>query len=640
MDLNSTVTERIVTRLDQRFLGQERWDVFRERLMRTFPELYPLLMELYGDQYDVHLFMEQLILDVWESFRIRPEQLFSPKGGRSDGIPWHLSSGTVGAVCYVDLFAGSFRSLAEKVDYLTGLGITYLHLMPMYRSPREASDGGYAVADYRSFQDGIGTAEELRLLADTLHRSGIVLSLDFVLNHTSQDHVWARSALAGDPHYQRFYYIFTDKKEVAEYSAHLRDIFPEVRKGSFTWSDTLEAWVWTTFNSYQWDLNYRNPQVFRAMIREMLFLANAGADVLRFDAVAFMWKEKGTRCESLPKVHTLIKAFKKAAGLAVPQLIFKSEAIVHPDEVLQYIHADECELSYNPLLMAELWEAAAVRNPVLLRRSIRRRLEIEEGCAWVNYVRCHDDIGWTFDDGDAAAVGMDGYSHRKFLNDFYTGRFPGSYAAGLPFQENIETGDCRISGTCASLAGLERASEAHDPQLIEHAVRRIVLLHGLAASAGGFPLLYLGDETAMRNDYSFADRPDYQSDSRWVHRIAFDWSRAEMIPEEQSPAGEVYRALKNLYAVRKHEPAFNGTSMRVVDGDHRWILGFSRTGPQYDLLVLANFSDQPQQLSGSVLFSGRQELKLLDILTGRIIEGAVVMEPWELLWLRPLDSPD
>ncbi|MCF7943366.1 MAG: amylosucrase [Spirochaetia bacterium] len=644
MNQNDVVTERIVRKLDACFLGQDRWDIFRERLIRQFPELYPLLMQLYGGHYDVHLFMEQLVTDIWEAFRGRPGHLLKADRNYIDNTPWFLSEKAVGAVCYVDLFAGSFKDLAEKVGYLSDLGITYLHLMPIYKTPEGASDGGYAVADYRSFQEGLGSAEDLRSLADVLHAAGIVLSLDFVLNHTSNQHEWALKALSGDPEYRKFYFIFPEHRQAAEYSRYLRDIFPEVRKGSFSWSEDMEAWVWTTFNSYQWDLNYQNHAVFRAMVREMLFLANIGADVLRFDAVAFMWKEKGTRCESLPKVHTLIKAFKLASALAVPELAFKSEAIVHPAEVLEYIKPNECQLSYNPLLMAETWEAAAVRNPALLRRSIETRLQIPEKCAWVNYVRCHDDIGWTFDDADAAALGIDGYSHRRFLNDFYTGKFPGSFSRGLPFQENMETGDCRISGTCASLAGLEKSLETGNQQQIDNAVRRIVLMYGLAASAGGFPLLYLGDEYGMLNDYSYLEHPDHYLDSRWVHRMPFDWSCAESAAAADTPAvaesaaGRIHRALLNIFSSRKHEPAFaggGGNGSRIVDHGHRWILGFSRTGPEYDILVLANFSDSAQEIARDAVFSGDNSSVLTDLLSGKRYPGRLVLQPWELLWLKP-----
>ena len=374
----------------------------------------------------------------------------------------------------------------------------------------------------------MGDLADFEELAKVLEKKGITLVLDFILNHTSDEHEWALKAMQGDPYYRDFYFIFPDRSIPEAYGAHLRDIFPEVRKGSFTYREEVQGWVWTTFNSFQWDLNYRNPEVFKAMSEEMLFLANLGTGVLRFDAIAFVWKELGTRCESLPNAHTLIRCFRAVARIAAPSLLFKSEAIVHPDEVMTYIDPKECELSYNPLLMATLWEALATRNPRLLRTTISRRFQVPEGCAWVNYTRCHDDIGWTFDGHDAALLGIDGFGHRQFLNAFYTGRHPGSFAKGLPFQENPITKDCRVCGTGASLAGLEKGIALHDKQEQQYAVRKILLLYGLISSLGGIPLIYIGDELGVCNDYSYREDPLKAADSRWVHRKNFDWNQAAL----------------------------------------------------------------------------------------------------------------
>ena len=294
-----------------------------------------------------------------------------------------------------------------------------------------------------------------------------------------------RGRRSGDREYQDYYYIFPNRTLPDEYERTLREIFPTVRRGNFTWHDGLQSWVWTTFNGFQWDLNYRNPAVFRAMLDEMLFLANTGVDILRLDAVAFIWKQRGTSCENLPQAHWIIQAFNAIARIAAPGLLFKSEAIVHPDEVVQYIDSNECQISYNPTLMALLWESLATREVRLLRQSLGHRHRLPEGTTWVNYLRCHDDIGWTFDDADAAAIGINAFDHRNFLNNFYTGQFEGSFARGVPFQHNTETGDMRISGTMASLAGLEIAIERDDDHQKEMALRRMALLHGIVTSIGG-----------------------------------------------------------------------------------------------------------------------------------------------------------
>ncbi|MFN3374476.1 MAG: alpha-amylase family protein, partial [Chloroflexus sp.] len=451
-----------------------------------------------------------------------------------------------------------------------------LHLMPLFAVPKGNNDGGYAVSSYREVNPQIGTTEELAALARELDNAGISLVLDFVFNHTSDEHEWARRAQAGDPDYQEFYFLFPDRTMPDAYERTLREIFPTVRRGSFTWRPDMQRWVWTTFNSFQWDLNYANPAVFRAMAAEMLFLANLGVAVLRLDAVPFIWKRLGTNCENQPEAHQIIQAFNAIARVAAPALLFKSEAIVHPDDVLSYISPHECQLSYNPLLMALLWESLATREVKLLTHSLSHRFRLPAGCAWINYLRSHDDIGWTFDDNDARAVGIDPWGHRQFLNAFYTGRFAGSFARGLPFQENPDTGDARVSGTLASLAGLEQALGSGDPHMIDTAIRRILLLHSVILSIGGIPLLYLGDEVGTVNDYSYVTDPAKAGDSRWVHRPTRNQAAMDQRHDPATVPGRIFGELVRLIRLRTSLPALRDGAMEVVRSDNRHVLAYVR----------------------------------------------------------------
>jgi amylosucrase len=442
---------------------------------------------------------------------------------------------------------------------------------------------------------------ELASLAEELRANGISLVVDFVFNHTSNEHEWALNARAGDPEYLDYYFTFADRAMPDAYERTLREIFPDEHPGAFTYFEDMQRWVWTTFHSYQWDLNYRNPAVFNAMAGELLALANAGVEVLRLDAVAFIWKQMGTSCENLPEAHQIIQAFNAAARIAAPALLFKSEAIVHPDDVVRYISTDECQLSYNPLLMALLWESLATRDVRLLDIALRERYRLKPGCAWVNYVRVHDDIGWTFSDEDAARLGIDAYGHRRFLNDFYTGRFAGSFARGLPFQENPKTGDCRISGTCASLAGLEKAIHEETEREVELAVRRILLIHAVILTAGGIPLLYLGDEIGTLNDYTYRNDPRKLNDSRWVHRPAADWQRVQRRGDPQTIEGRVYQGLQRLIALRKNCPALADGLLQGMDTGSSRVLGYLRVHAGGQALILANFSEQEQVIPANLL---------------------------------------
>ncbi len=471
---------------------------FERRLAANFGRLHRLFAELYGERDDALDALAGVVGDVEASWAARPDDLRALDASRERDPDWYGSNRMLGGVCYVDRYAGDLDGVRARIPEFVELGLTYLHLMPLFAVPEGNSDGGYAVSSYRAVAAHLGTIDDLRALAAELRANGISLVLDFIFNHTASDHEWARKAVADDPYYRDFYLIFPDRTMPDAYERTVREIFPDDHPGSFVQLPD-GRWIWATFHSFQWDLNYANPAVFRAMAGEMLFLANLGVEVLRMDAVAFIWKQLGTACESLPEAHLLLQAFNAVLRMAAPSLLFKSEAIVHPDQVVEYISLEECQLSYNPLQMALTWEALATRDPRMLAQALERRHALPDGCAWVNYVRGHDDIGWTFADEDAAEFGIDGFDHRRFLNAFYVNRYPGSFARGVPFQENPRTGDARVAGTTASLAGVE----AGDP----HGVDRVLLAHAIALSTGGIPLIYLGDEVAQLNDAAYLDDP-------------------------------------------------------------------------------------------------------------------------------------
>jgi amylosucrase len=615
--------QRLRPRLDARFAAFARnapdeWQVFTRRLEANFSRLFQLLLHLYGNQYDFFYHLEELLTSLAQAWMDRPEELKALDAAREADPLWFQSNQMLGGVCYVDLFAGDLEGIRAKTPYFKELGLTYLHLMPLFKTPEGENDGGYAVSSYREVNPELGTMKQLTDLASELRREGISLALDFVFNHTSDEHKWAMRAKAGDLDFQEYYRIFPDRTMPDAYEKNLREIFPDEHPGAFTYFPKLHQWVWTTFHSYQWDLNYANPVVFDRMAQEMLALANVGVEVLRLDAVAFIWKQLGTGCENLPEAHMLIQAFNAVARIAAPALIFKSEAIVHPDDVVKYIRSDECQISYNPLLMALLWNSLATRDVRLLNLALRERFRIPAGCAWVNYVRCHDDIGWTFSDEDGARLGINGYDHRQFLNAFYTGRFEGSFARGLPFQENPKTGDCRISGSCASLAGLEKALKEETEAEVELAIRRIALIHAVILTVGGIPLIYLGDEVGTLNDYGYRQDASKAGDSRWVHRPFADWEKLGRRDDDSTLEGRVYRRLHRLIQVHKNEAAFAGNEMQVMNVDNDCVLGYVRHAPGEGrrVLVFANFSEQPQTISHNLLRLYGLSYTFTDLVTG------------------------
>ena len=633
--------ERLWPRLEIAFQDEAKvppadWCIFERRLRHEWERLFGLLIGLYGEHYDFFYHLEEIVSATARSWLARPTWLKQLDARREADPAWFQSQLMVGGVCYVDLFAGTLHGLRKRLPYFKKLGLTYLHLMPLLESPEGNSDGGYAVSSYRRVNPRLGTIEELSELAREFQEHGISLVLDFVFNHTSDEHEWARRAQAGDYEYERYYYLFPDRTMPDAYEHKLREIFPTVRRGSFTWREDIHKWVWTTFNSFQWDLNYSNPAVFRAMAEEMLFIANNGVEILRLDAVAFIWKRLGTNCENQPEAHQIIQAFNAITRIAAPAMLFKSEAIVHPDDMMSYISPRECQISYNPLLMALLWESLATREIKLLDHSMRNRFRLPPGTAWVNYLRSHDDIGWTFDDNDARWEWIEPIGHRLFLNQFYIGRFPGSFARGVSFQENPATGDARISGTLASLAGLEQAIQSADEQQIELAVRRILMLHSIILSIGGIPLIYLGDEFGTLNEYSFASDMYKVDDSRWVHRPKTDWAWQERVEHDpNSPYGRIFIELVRLIALRKQQPAIYGNETEFVETGNGHLFGYVRHAGGQRLFVVANFSEYPQKMDADRLRVYGPGFSFTDMITNRTLtaDRPLELEPYQYMWL-------
>lgn len=521
---------------------------------------------------------------------------------------WFQQADAVGYVAYADLFAGDLQGIRRRIDYLGGLGITYLHLMPLLTPRPGANDGGYAVMDYRSVRPDLGTMDDLADLASDLHRAGISLTLDLVLNHVAREHDWAERAKAGDQHYRDYFYVFDDRTSPDAFEATLPEVFPAFAPGNFTWDAALQGWVWTTFNEWQWDLNWSNPDVFIEFADTVGFLANQGADCIRLDAIAFLWKRLGTDCQNQPEVHAITQALRACARIMAPSVIFKAEAIVGPSDVVAYLgqgeHAGKVsDLAYHNSLMVQIWSALAARDGRLLVRALSQFEPIPVTSAWATYLRCHDDIGWAIDDADAEAVGWSGYGHRAFLADFYAGDFEGSFARGMHFQANPETGDRRTSGTAAGLAGLEAAISARDEQALDAAVARLTCAYAMVFGFGGLPLLYMGDELAMLNDTSYLDDPAKADDNRWMHRPAMDWTLVDGRTADVDISQRVLTAITTLIHARKSLPALHASvSTDVLTDDNPAVLVFRRRHAAGSTVSVYNLSEVAQGFSASVLW--------------------------------------
>ena len=579
---------------------------FLARLDLWFADVHVPISSLYGEQCDG--LVGQLLQVALAATVARPADLRDVDRRREVDPRWYQHQRMVGYVAYTDRFAGTLEKLSGRLDHLAELGVTYLHLMPLLKPREGANDGGYAVADYRAVDPRVGTMDDLAKLATELRGRDMSLCVDLVLNHTAREHPWARGWLAGDPEYADFYHAYPDRTMPDAYEATVNDVFPDQAPGSFTWVDEAQAWVWTSFFPYQWDLNWDNPRVFAAVQETILWLANRGIEIFRLDAVPFMGKRLGTSCMNQPEVHDIVQAMHALTKIAAPAVVFKAEAIVSPEDLVPYLgghtrYRPECELAYHNQLMVMLWSALATKDARLATQSLRRMGPIPADASWATYVRCHDDIGWAVSDLDARTVGYDPFAHRDFLNAFYAGEFPMSFARGARFGANPVTGDARVSGSAAALCGIADGLARGDDQALELGIRRLLLLHAVVFAWGGVPLIYMGDELAQGNDESYRSDPALAADNRWMHRPFFDDSAAARRHDPTSVEGRVFGRLVELGAVRAQLPALHAAGVTtVLDVGSPHVLGWRRRHPRSGWFVgLANFAEHPVSIEGRAL---------------------------------------
>jgi amylosucrase len=617
-------------------LSPERREAFALRLDRWWEDLVAGLSALYAQPDAIALRLVAVAAAAYadrelELHRLDQRRLLTPD--------WLQRPEMFGYACYTERFADDLRGVAENLDYLEDLGVSYLHLMPLLQPRDGDNDGGYAVRDYRTVRPDLGTTDDLKELARTLRARGISLVIDLVLNHVAREHAWAARARAGEPAYRAYFHIHPDRTLPDAYEATLPEVFPDFAPGNFTWDGEADGWVWTTFNEWQWDLNWANPEVLLEFADIILFLANAGIEVLRLDAIAFLWKRLGTNCQNQPEVHAVTQVLRAVARIVAPALAFKAEAIVGPRDLVQYLglgsHAGRIsDLAYHNSLMVQVWSMLATGNTVLTRRALAALPSAPTTGTWITYVRCHDDIGWAVDDGDAAAVGLNGHDHRRFLADWYAGDFAGSWGDGLVFQHNPDTGDKRITGTAASLVGLDADLEA--------GLARLFLAHAVVAGWGGIPVIWSGDELGQPNDPDWQAEAGHEEDNRWAHRPRLDRGRAAERDDLRTVPGRVFSGIAHLARVRAGLPQLHASAPSVVLSDtDDGVLATLRSHASGPMLGLYNVTDEPRPFP----LQGLRDAGLAtpyDALGGHAVtagaDGIVWLPPYAAWWV--VEGPD
>jgi amylosucrase len=620
---------------------------FYTRLGANFYAVHSLFSHLYGARDDFERQLLRLVEVMAAQYLKRSAQLKELDVSRERDHNWFLDKEWVGMALYTDGFADNLQGLKKQLGYLQELGVNLVHIMPILKCPQGASDGGYAVSDFRDVDERAGTLEDIKSLAESMRRRNMLLTLDVVVNHTSDEHEWAQRARQGEQKYQDYYYIFDDRTVPDMFEETMPEVFPENAPGNFTFDEAMNKWVMTVFNNYQWDLNYGNPAVFIEMLDIILFWANRGADIVRLDAVAFLWKKIGTTSQNEREAHLILQLMKDCCQITAPGVLFIAEAIVAPGELTKYFGEDaviakECEIAYNATFMALLWDAVATKNAKLLDQGIRSLPDKLDRATWLNYVRCHDDIGLGFDDRDIIRAGYQPYQHRRFLLDYFTGEYDDSPARGRPFARNLKTGDARISGSLASLAGLEAALDKGDELAIQQSIDLILLLHSMIMSFGGIPLLYYGDEIGTLNDGQYLEDLNKAGDNRWMHRPRIDWHKVALRKHLGSVQQRIFEGLKKMIAVRKSTSAFADYNNReLLQTNNPHLFAFVRSNPfllHDNVMVVGNFDAAPQSLNLAELPNrGHFEFdQLQDLYTGgspNLFKDQLVVPPFHFYWL-------
>lgn len=603
-------------------LSVEEEACYGRRFSHHFDELKWLYMELYDNS---SMFAE-LCDNLHRFYEERNRDLKTQDLEREKNPEWYKTNEMLGMMFYIDNFAGNMKGVESKLDYIEKSNVNYIHLMPFLDTVEGRSDGGYAVADFRKVQEKLGSMEDLEDLTVACHKKGINVCMDFVMNHTSEDHEWAKRARAGEGEYMSRYFFFDNYSIPAMYEKTVPQVFPTTAPGNFTWLPDAGHFVMTSFYPYQWDLNYKNPRVFNEMMYNFLYLANKGIDIIRIDAVPYIWKELGTQCRNLPQVHTIVRMMRMIGGIVCPGILLLGEVVMEPEKVVPYfgtVEKPECHMLYNVTTMATTWHTIATRNVHLLKQQLDIVNRLPKDYVFLNYLRCHDDIGWGLDYESLKAEGIDERAHKKYLNDYFQGYAGESCSRGELYNADPVTGDARFCGTTASMCGIEKAGFEQDMEAMEQAIQKDIMLHAYMFMQSGIPVLYSGDEVAQVNDYSYKEDPNKADDSRYIHRGPMRWDLAEHVDDENTVEGQVYQRLQQLEKIRKSEKAFmtNADTWTI----ETWDAGVLCIGRYYDgdkILGLFNFTEYDK-----TAWINETDGEYIELLTGKVLQPIGVNIP-------------
>lgn len=607
--------------------------IYHTRFQKHLDELKWLYMELYNSEF----MFDELCKNLYKFYRDRKTTLKDLDKKRESAPAWFQENNMLGMMLYVDNFAKTLKGVEKKLDYIQSCNVNYIHLMPLLESPKGRSDGGYAVSNFRNVQPELGTIEDLSNLADKCHEQNISICLDFVMNHTSEEHEWAIRAKQGEEEYMNRYFFFSNYDIPTMYEKTVPQVFPTTAPGNFTYLPELNHFVMTTFYPYQWDLNYKNPVVFNEMMYHFLFFANLGIDIIRIDAVPYIWKEIGTSCRNLPQVHTIVRMMRMINEIVCPSVLLLGEVVMEPEKVTPYfgtIEKPECHMLYNVTTMATIWNSVATQDSRLLKLQMNIINNLPKQYTFLNYLRCHDDIGWGLDFSTLKKWDMKEIPHKQYLNDFFTGKLSESFSRGELYNNDPVTKDARFCGTAASMCGIEKAGFIDDKQEMKKAVALDIMLHAYMFIQSGIPIIYSGDEIGQINDYSYKNDPMKASDSRYLHRGKFQWELTKKIKEKGSVQEQIFHALNRLAQIRKNEQAFHAAAnVWTIETNDISVLCLARSMEDNKIIGIFNFSPEKK-----TAWIQEEDGVYEDLLTKEHVKAVnIEIHPYGFYWLKRLE---
>ena len=563
---------------------------FIDKFSMYYDELKWLYIELYNNEFT----FSRLCDNMEKAYSKRSADLKKLDKVREEDKQWYKSPDMVGTMIYADDFADTLSGVQKKLGFVQKLNINMLHLMPFLDSPKAASDNGKAVSNYKKIRSDLGKMEDLKSLAQACHRKNICICSDFIMNHTSSSHIWAKKAQNGEGEYMSRYFFYDNPDIPNSYDLTVPQVYPATAPGNFTYIPEIDHFVMTTFYPYEWDLNYSNPKVFNEMVNNLLFLANQGIDMFKLKDISYIWKEIGTNCRNLKQVHTIIRMLRIITEVVCPGVLLMGDAEGSLEDIVSYFGTEdkpECHLVIDKDASDTIWHTMATGNCKLIKRRLDKVNTVSKDNIFVNYLRSFDPIDWRLDYDILKEDEIDPAAHRKYLNDFFTGKITEGIAYGEIVNDDPIVMEDKLEGSVMALCGLKTVSASLDDSSIETAIRKIILLYAYLMMEAGIP---------------------------WVH-----CADIKTDPKTNSIRGRLFNELCKLESLRQNERVFNFYADKwTLDTWDEGTLAMGRYFEGQKVIAVFNFTEYDR-----VAWVNENDGEYEDMITGQRMDASGINVP-------------